>query len=425
MMQANDKELVLTQIDFASPEEAVKKTIPVPNDRPFEIFGAIPSPTGEWIVLPFQSSEGGRLQLYNVVSGATQDVVDGGFPVRDTNNIADQRIVWSLDGTKLTFLATIAEDDDSITNGVFVYSVETRELVKIIEDSTFYSRMAWSNDSKLLAISRRECSTVESCQFSLVVIEVDTKTTMQNVSIPFLNFGNASFIGIDTICSLAWSPDNQYISFVSVCSYEPSSDPKEIYVWNVGTSELVALTTLTSTIQIPADGMFSVGFYDNAWIAPDELLVGGVWGTNNSVQGQTFTIKLPDKTQTKLFSEIVEDWEVSPNTQKIAYRTVDAVSADQLKSNTATLSIGDIGSDLRFANVATSVVNACRLSWSPDSTMLAYTIQTDFDNFGHTCDLRTSGIGLVDSFTKQSITYTFTEDEQNKGVIPIGWVRIQ
>ncbi|MBX3065969.1 MAG: PD40 domain-containing protein [Anaerolineae bacterium] len=419
------KELALILLDSTSPQAHEQRQIPIPTDRQFQFFGAIPSPTGEWIALPFQSPEGTKLQLYNILSSEIFDVVDGSFPLRDINGLPDQHIVWSPDGKNLAFLAVASIDDKEPTGGVFIYSVDTQNILKLVDETSFYARLAWSADSKLLAISKRECSDTQRCEFSLSVADINIGSVTQSVNIPFLDFGAASYIGVDTLCSLAWSPDSRYISFVSICSYEPSPIPKEVYVWDTQSEELTPLTSFTTAIQIPQDGMFSVGFYSVAWITANTLLVGGVWGTNTSLQSGTFLAHVADKTMAEISVEAVEQWAIAPTRQKAAYRSTTAVDAERLVPDPPKLNISDIGADSSLSNSSTTATNACHLSWSPDSTTLAYTFQTDLDSFGRSCTLAPLGIGLIDDSTKQTVEYSFTSDERSKGVVIVGWVHMQ
>ncbi|MFN8421587.1 MAG: hypothetical protein U0528_20425 [Anaerolineae bacterium] len=419
------KELALILLDNASPQAHEQRQIPIPADRQFQFFGAIPSPTGEWIALPFQSPEGTRLQLYNILSSEIFDVVDGSLSLRDINGLPDQHLVWSPDGKNLAFLAVASTDDKESTGGVFIYSVDTQNTLKLVDETSFYARLAWSADSKLLAISNRECADTQRCEFSLSIADTTTDSITQSVNISFLDFGAASYIGVDTLCSLDWSPDSRYISFIPICSYEPSPIPKEIYVWDTQSDELTPLTSFTTDVQIPQDGMFSVGFYSVVWITADALLVSGVWGTNASLQTGTFMAHVADKTMTEISADAVEYWALSPTRQKAAYRSTAAIDAERLVSDPPKLNISDVGADSSLSNSSTTTINACRLSWSPDSATLAYTFQTDLDSFGRSCTLAPLGIGLMDASTKQTVEYSFTSDERSKGVVIVGWVRVQ
>jgi Tol biopolymer transport system component len=422
---------MLSLIDPLVPDLTQHREITIPKDNAYIISGAIPNLTGEWIGLPFQSMQGHKFQLYNSISETILDVAQANFSVGDISGLSDQHFAWSPNGKFLAFAVSQPVENSEVGNGVYIYSVDEQRIVPLMKDVSNEARLAWSPDSKAIVIRKRSCPTMESCDYSLVILDpvagTEIKTLQISTLLPELNFRQGSFIGVDTICDIDWSPDGRYISFIPLCSYEPTPLLKEVYAWDTLQDEMFPVTNFTTANQFQSP----TAVYRKIWVTPNTLLIGAAWNEDlkAEIKTKTVAIHLPDKNEIEISPSYVEAWAINPISSELAYRLVDAVEAADMSVKTTRLHIGTLTISDSKATTLTSKLtiskNACRLSWSPDGSILAFTEQAENTTIGQTCTLSPINVSFLDPITGRISVFQLEPNTPPNSTIIVGWVPIE
>ncbi|MFN8421588.1 MAG: hypothetical protein U0528_20430 [Anaerolineae bacterium] len=424
-----DKPPLLALVNPAKLEETQTIELPLLPQVRFSLHGAIPDPTGKWLLLPFTSYQSGaRLHLYDPITAEMIEIAEGNFALRDVQGHPDQHIVWSPDGQFIAFSVEQALTSTSLEKGVYIYDIANQSITQLAKDLAYFSRLAWSRDSKFLAVSIQRCpeASTWNCDYSLATFGASTGQQQLSVS---LTLPESSSAGLDTLCSLDWSPDNRFISFVPFCSREPMNPPIEVYVWDTVQGVAYPVTDFTSSVKQPPDRVYLAAYYETIWIAPDTLLIGAFWDDGITLNTRTISVQLPDKTIVEVMPEAMEAAALHPTTSDLAYRTVSTPPIDPYylpNMENPKLAVGTVDGT-RLVNKSTIATNACRLAWSPDGTMLAYTIQKELGMFGRACSGLATGLGFMDvaiGAVAEYVIPTSSDPDQIQFPVPIGWVRV-
>ncbi|MBX3065966.1 MAG: PD40 domain-containing protein [Anaerolineae bacterium] len=428
-----DKPPVLVLVDSSDLDKNQFIELPLLTEARFSLHGAFPDPSGEWLALPFINNQiGVKLTLHNIITKELLEIAQGSFGPRDVYGQSDQHIVWSPDGQFLAFSMrpSTATDDNQL--GAYLYNMQDRSVIGLIENLTYLTRIAWSQDSQSLVLSTLKCEPgffdASHCAYGLATFDAKSGTKQTEVALILPPSGPAD---IDALCALDWSPDNRFVSFVPFCRLEPMSPPIEVYVWDTVQGDYYPVTDFTGEIIQPADRIYLAAYYETAWIAADTLLVGAYWDDGIKLNTQTISVQLPERVSVEVAPEAIEELAVNPVTGEFAYRSVTAPPLDinkPLSVANPRLNIGVI-SGAGLSRNSSLEINACRLKWSPDGTILAFTLQEELGAFSYNCSGGVAAsLGFMNATTGAVTEYVIpapSDPDRIQQAGPVGWVRVQ
>lgn len=160
------------------------------------------------------------------------------------------QILWSPNDT---MLAVLSKDDAGETS-IWVYDAATGEIINtIMPFMTFFQSFTWSPDSTMIAVSgSRSIVAADTTEYRLVVAQIDPKVDIAQSILNLAQF-DTSFIP-------GWNPDSSRIA---------ATTPEGIGVYDLDSIALVANNPEPDTI-IPTETIYSL-----AWSPDGQWLAGG------------------------------------------------------------------------------------------------------------------------------------------------------
>lgn len=389
---------------------------------------ALVNPNGEWLVslLPsaISSSEGLLVRLFNITSGETRDIAQGFFAGREAGFVGTlQNLAWSPDGRFLALNMTLSQEPSDLE--IFVYSVSDNSLINLTDDEYSQMHIAWASDSAHLVTLTEDCSFSDdtpSCIRTLDTLDVIRQIHQESLDLLDLGFGPAVTGAI--ACDLGWSPDSQFVSFVSGCDDFVTDVTKEVHLWNLNQKDVTQITDFTTTLK--QDGAtFLRGRYKLAWFNSENLLIGASYQSMvDVVNTQSVLYNLTDNRTATISSKMGEEWELNPVTNQIAIRNIgiEIVNGEEyISGNVELLAPEAVSSDLNTSythNTSLNLSLGCHLAWSPDGATLAYVTTTSGD-----CADPIQSIIFVDGATGAVQEYIPELDGDVWYTLPIGWIQ--
>jgi hypothetical protein len=374
-------------------------TVPAPKVASYFIpfRRAIPSPDGQWIALIFWAAGGGwsasQIVVVNVSTGEIHQV--NPFPVllydNDLSTLENVKMaVWSPNSRNLAFIMELSDGDivkgdpdmgeldvSKLSNAVFIYSVQTQNLIKLTEANSLHgwsSWYVWSNDSTRLAIAN-QTSVDGSTEFEIALGVYEVSNQKQQISI--IAPKTSEWLSLPTaLCFLAWSPDGTYLSFVMDCDYS-SSRYKEVYLAEIASGKISQLTNFFNKLGVPgSDGASS--YPEPIWYDAHTLLIGtGMYRGTGAIVNyeETLAFHFPEKNSVKVSQEWATTWALNPISGDLAY-LVETLSTDKSLIN-GNMEIEGLRISSFDGQTLTPIINLPAtwgyLEWSPDGLFLAYT----------------------------------------------------
>jgi len=379
------------------------------------------SPKGNWLALIYgRPNESDAIRLINISSREVRDIVPQGRLSPAFNDYVgfNQAIAWSSDGNVLAFI-----DFTESGRTVYLYTINNKNLTKLSTDRPQPLRLALSGDGLQIAVESEWCIDREHCDMvSIDVYDITTQTKRKSIDNLFA-LSKGGSIGT-VICALTWSPMSQFISFVSSCDGTISDIPHELYVWDTQSNTIKQLTHFTEEL-LKESGVGGVNAnYHMLWYNEQMLLVGVEALSNKSAQVQTVAYQMPEGLPIVISLASVQEWAVNPLTQEIAFRESSLFNLSDMKPQISSVTVGNLsGKTLRRSK---SVTPGCNLAWSPDGTILAYTLGAGCENHRRSFSLNPiQSFSFVRVPTGQQIQYTIPSNETSKDtvIVPLGWVK--
>ena len=385
------------------------------------------APSHQWFLINDQSTNASNLRLINVDLSSEKII---GYNVIGINLSIelrpDQTVAWSPNSQYIAFIARSGQDssnNNTLHWGAYLYSVQTSTLTRLPIRQNMPIRFAWSADSKYLAIEGGTDQIVHQDANDAVLLEVWNAQIGKVEKIDDLsNLVGAYDLGM---CNMNWSPDDQYIAFVSICdSTRVGNIAREVYSFNIKTGQTKQVTNLATHMlsmkPIYVDSQFSLN-----WLSPSHLMIGQ-WVSVQGNQGKPS----PQITQTLLYDPVttntsiyssgkVQALSINPVNGRLAVSLASAISAETFLPIAAQVKTGNFNAATNIASIESdiSLPDGNNFAWSSDGKILAYQ-QTGTNNF----------IFVTDG-SSPTVSYTFSDssvaaDSASKTayILPIGWV---
>jgi dipeptidyl aminopeptidase/acylaminoacyl peptidase len=375
------------------------------------VYDAIISPDGQWVtIIPVAGASNSVIKLVNTNTGSTRDItVQTNFMTSMSPSLLGLpiQVIWSPNSQLLAFISYDAGNSD-----VFLYSVSNNTTTNLTADQNSESQLAWSSDSSQLAVMTEKCANINSCSTFIEVYNVAGANRTGSVEVG--SWGAA--FGPGSLCHLSWSPDGQYLSFVSVCDSSLYATPKELYILNVAQSTYVNITNYTLQARQDQDPLYTYiqAAYNTQWLDSQTLLIGAMYLSSDL--NTTTTISAIYNVSSNSFTvinntEMGQDWSLNPVSREIAFRT----SVASYLPNNSAIKVGNITGNTLSTSLT---VNAgCDLSWSPTGQFLA------FANRGNplaSCENNVQSLAFVEKSTGQVREYAISGGK----AFPIGWISL-
>jgi hypothetical protein len=397
-------QLQLNQINPLNLNESFPP-IPIATGSQSNVFMANSSPDGMWITIWSYSPSNLILQLYNVNTAIVTTVIQvNKYEIADDRNIIP---IWSPSSQYFAF--NVYNASLPIT---YLFSTSNLTLTTIATGTSLNSlpsfrptSLAWSSDNTRLAVVEVEC------------YNYLCTNNIKAFAMPGLSQLAIIKIDASAICRLEWSPNNTKISFLEDCDYATAEYLADIFIWEVGQSQISRLTTLTNPV---IDGTLWTQTYstmlDAIWYDTDKLLIGAASLTRLSSPisyfAETALYSATTGRVLQLSGEVAYDWVRNPISGEYAYRSVSVASVDEIAFyfSQGTVRIGTFNG----TNLSVSVESPNQpswgqgLSWSPDGRFVEYS------------RIEPQGYMFLDKVTGIAAQYTLPVI--NDGTITVGWI---
>jgi hypothetical protein len=384
---------------------------------PLSSFLASVSPDGRWILTSvWTGSQGNKneaYRLFDTQTGQLRDLrpfdYDSDWCCRD-----DFLPHWSPDSRAVALLIRTANQFDRVLYSP--YSNQYTALPTITEQNTRLSNegfvRGWSADSKQILVSAGKYHLYPVPGMTPEVVMKDAIQT----------------------CQENLSPNAQYVLFVSQCDFA-SFTYNELYVWDVWANKVKRLTSYTNPEMLgwdSADRPLWVGTYTPLWFDSLTMLTGieaiRLKGNNagispNTVNAFTVAIHLPGGQIDILSDRHISLWAMNPVTQELAYQSEYISLKTPSNDNFSELAVVDQNVHIGNFNGKTLIPSfaypsaACHLMWSPDGTLLGYSVPTQAAKI-LTCDTPTQVMFVQDKTHQVSVFNT-----SDKITAVLGWVQ--
>lgn len=379
------------------------------------------SPDGEWIIFVSASNSGNEndlryMRLVNLVTGETRDFESGHIYVGDYG--ISHAVYWSPNNRFFAFNALYDSSD------ILVYSLEDQTTTNVTNDEQPYAAIVWSPDSTKLASLVFDCLTIENCVFQLHVIDLahGSRQTSPNLVEVAPMVGGLG-------CNLSWSPDGRYVSFFKGCFAFSVDVAKEVFIWDTVQNELKQATNFTLPAFQPGGTHFSDATYMPIWYDADTLLIGARYKAqpDSLFSDETYLYKISTDTLSPLYEGETEEWVFNPVTDQIAARVVTTTDvhvpgqAWEERIN-GSVQVFELNPDETSRTVQRILPLGCDLAWSPDGTILAYTVRRSeycADRIQRFAFIDDSGLGIDTEYIP-----LLESGETPYGVANIGWIAI-
>jgi WD40 repeat protein len=367
--------------DFTNPQPLTE--IPIKQGYTTPSF-ALLNPQGEWVALFYPLVSAGfelQLGLFNLHSHELRLP-----PIRITTwstSIVriEEHIQWSPDGR---FIASDRAMQPEHTSDVFIYDLEQDTLLNITNDPDWQYRIVWSSDSTRVLTRTHICEPGQGCNAFLDVIDVTFEQRQRSPSLTGVldhGFGNG--------CEHVWSPDGKYVGFViSPCEEVGTAEfAREVFIWNIEDNSFMQVTNYTVPYHLQNRCCASAE-YQLAWFEAQTLLIGAFILLPPPAlyeNTQTSFYRLNTEQVTPFSALAADGWAVNPVFNQVAARmrvarpgTSDQFAGDY-HNRSGFVQVFAVSQDEDGA-AHTDVIggapgSGCDLAWSPDGTLLAYTVR--------------------------------------------------
>lgn len=383
----------------------------------FHLYQAISSPDGRWFAtLGFYTTTDGQnllVQIENVATGDVRNLVAGAIRT-DAQGVADSQVIaWSPDSQRLAINFVVDGDGE-----IFIHSIASNSTINLTNDKADQYQIAWSNISTQIAATTRLCQS-DDCVWELDVYNVTSGAIEKRIDLT-----STAYPLFAPACALSWSPDDQYISFVSTCD-SALELPKDIYVWNLSNDAIVAVTQNTAPVFQIRPGSLLQGIYESIWIDDTSLLIGSrSFVQNQADDARTAITKLPDLTEITLANSAFREFALNRDTGALAFQTMNdsqltgAVAATPASIVVVAVSRLELGFESSAFHANTMMPKACNMAWSPEGEILAYTVH-EADN----CLANLLGIVFLDDAGNVLAEHSLDAlGTLNTVVLPVGWI---
>lgn len=368
------------------------------------------SPDGKWVAVVYdtQLPYGGGTFLVDAITGSTRGLRAGtihpmlfnpDFRLEGLSPSVD----WSPDSK---YLASIGYEKDA--HDQIVIEIMDKDMVMFRNSAFLYTTLAWNHTGDQFAYVAYYCE--DRCLPYIEVYDINTGTVLLSTDVP----EDSSII--NTVCTLQWSPDGQYLSFVNACETSAYDAIKEVWVLNISTGQITNATHLTDDAAIIPDpsnpgliGRFAG--YDTYWLDANRLIIGANYAVDVSNNGVARTFIYDVETQTLI---AIGDLRASEFAVDTVHGQLSIVVLDD----------GELLQDMRivplsaidtFQDVPT-FPPGCDLAWNHEGTVLAYTVRADVSaNCRNTIEQFIFVDAVNGSFVEIPI-------DDGNDVIPVGWV---
>jgi hypothetical protein len=156
------------------------------------------------------------------------------------------------------------------------------------------------------------------------------------------------------------------------------------------------------------------------WFDSDTLLIGVNYHIGEQTEQRPLQIyDVAANIQKTISTDVGTEFAVNPLTRQIAFRNaidgsqIELVSPDRLNNSDADFNVDAVATPIA------SVEPGCRIEWSPDGILIAYTTYANGD-----CQGILESITFINSQTQQVFQHTVSLDDtdSNGYVIPLGWI---
>lgn len=375
--QAQQGEIRIGMIDPTTTSVS-ENVVPISVGEFWSLTDAAKNANNEWIALAFRAGTGYVMRLVNLTTTETRDIASDFLLAPPSTGIMgpQQEFVWSPDGRYLAF-NTYKPGTEPRTD-TLLYSLDANQTITLTDDAAWQTRLAWSPDSRQLAIATVTCT--ENCVASIDLYDPSSNTRTASLNITPDAFG-ANSPGRAGVCHLQWSPDGRYISFMANCDGLEYAAYKEMYVLEVVSGTLTQITHITYE-QDPIVPNYAVfADYEPIWVDNNILLISTIHGIGENIRSETLEYNVTTGTLNKISDQYVVEWAVNPVSQQLAFRSIGTNPNDyqhQRESQPVeivpltALSRVTTARDMLPASLTTSP--GCNLMWSPDGAVLAYSI---------------------------------------------------
>ena len=403
-----------------STRQVILRTVEV--DTIAGLSNAAAHPSTEWLAFLLRSGQSELLEVVNTRTLEVRTVVVDAYPPEAGDNLTDepQDFTWSPDGQ---FIAFNVWNRESGANDTILYSMETGTTANLTGNASGSTQLAWSSDSTRLGVVSVHCA--QSCTAALNIYEISTGRLMSSFPLTPVVVG-AESPTLGGVCQLMWSPDNRYLSFMANCDSSDYGTRKEIYVLIPETSIIERITNYTVDQDIVAQNGFLFADYQTAWLNADTLLISAIYGLVDARRTET-SLYVPSTGATITVGNVFfQAISVHAPSHRLAYQPLAVNPETHLYGSTAAPIVlaptdGDAVGLLSSAPTRAAVVTneGCLLDWSPDGSMIAYSLPSNLNN----CESGTASFGIVQIGGEQSIddaVYSLPSDALF--VLPLGWI---
>jgi hypothetical protein len=372
--------------------------IPVPPSA--RLSQATLSPNWRYIAVVVWADSDNTLLVFDATTGQVSQF--SGFllspPYHTSIDRHSPQLVWSSDGQYLAFNVLVSGMTD-----IYVYNANTNRLMNLTNDDAMQEQFAWANRGGLLAIA------TGFDDFSAIEI-YDVRSGIVQASLALTGIPVGSLGGI---CQMQWSPEDTSLVFASTCDASLLEYPKELYVVQISSQQIVQVTNFTD--YSTTESIYVVyGAYTPFWYSNDLLMIGARFSTPETEGMVTlrYTVST-NTTEVLLQNTVTEEW---------AHNRVNNVLAS--RQVTSSLGVEPVASSVQIQTLQNESLNSlhtlpsgCDLAWSPDGTILGYTDRGPLSN-SNRCTYDIVGLHFFDTVAQQS---TYSPLLLDTYTIPLGW----
>lgn len=410
-----------TGIGFFDPRQVgVENSVTVDLRQNSWLLSQVAQSTGhEWIAIELGIGGGRRmLKVANSLTLVVRDISRAYIEPYISPSLAgpQEHIVWSPDGQFLAF--NISETTAQGTaNTTRVYSTRDDSLTNLTLEGMKSMGLAWSLDSRQLAISAVNCTV--DCAAFVNVFDIETRSWGQSTDLTPDVFG-ANSRGLGGICNLNWSPDSRHITFMANCDQLEYGYYKEIYLLDAEQQTVQRITDFTYRQNIIEQQGFVAADYSLAWLDSDNLIISVVHGLGSNIRAETFIYTLSTGISDLISETFATSLALNPNSKTIA-QVMSPVS-NVTGQNVVVTRLDDVPNGSRNLDqqlVSPVLPQSCSLTWSPDGAYLAYSVPLRT----RSCLAPLHDFNLLDAESWQPIDVPMpSETSTTIYSIPIGWV---
>ncbi len=387
------------------------------------IYQAFTSPDGEWVAMLILRTtlreQHLAVVLENIRTGETRDLMSGFIRSEASGIGGSQFVAWSPDSQYLAINMALSGFVDS---EIYLYSIALNSTLNLTDDNIHQEQVAWSDNSVRLVTSSSQCSRT-SCIHELKTFDISSGASGKT-----LDLIATSYSLYPPLCELEWSPDENYISFVTQCNSSYIEAPKDVYIWNLEDDTIQPAKQNTTRSFQEQPGRILYGAYDTVWLDNTKFLIGS-WGfIQNKMPFAATVIVQPTDQTTRVLAEVgIHEIALHRETGALAFQTFwitespfgfESVYGPVVITNTSELQQSNLNGVLSGNNIDVAGRRICNPRWSPDGSMLAYTLHKA-DN----CRANLARIVFADNHGRiLSENVPQNPTDRRDIILPIGWV---